>query len=49
MAWFLEMEDEDKRSIEDLQQEIVWDDEGLAHLLDEDDSEYLDRKHGREH
>jgi hypothetical protein len=42
------MEDED-RSIEELQDEIVWED-GIATLPDEeDDSEYVDRRYGREY
>ena len=41
--------DEDDRSIEELQDEIVWE-EGLATLPDdEDDSEYMDRQYGREY
>ncbi len=44
------MDDEDRRSIEELQDEIIWDEDGVATLPDEDDdSEYLDRQYGREY
>lgn len=41
-------EQEDERSIEELQDEIIWED-GIATLPDEDDSEYVDRQYGREY
>lgn len=41
--------DEDDRSIEELREQMTWDEEGIATLLDEDDSEYIARKDGPEY
>lgn len=44
---------EDPRSVEELRDSLVWAEDGttavLSNLLDEDDSEYLDRQNGREY
>jgi hypothetical protein len=43
------MPEEDNRSAEELQDALVWDEDDTAQIPDEDDSEYLDRRYGREY
>lgn len=43
------MEDEEIRSIAELQADMYWDEDEIPTLPDEDDCEFQDRQYGREY
>lgn len=45
--WLVTRPDEE-RTLKEYQEDLIWDEDGMAVLPEDDDSEYLDRKHGRE-